>query len=54
MKPTKSILDPSFRYRNAAQTDIRLTFAAARRRLKKAAPAMPSNVQPITTKRKSQ
>jgi len=32
-KPRIGILDPSFRYKNAASTDIRKTFALARRRI---------------------
>jgi hypothetical protein len=35
MKPTKSILDPSFSYTNAARTDIRKTFAKWRREQEK-------------------
>lgn len=31
MKPTKSILDPTFRYTDSASTDIRKTFAKARK-----------------------
>lgn len=34
MKPTKSILDPSFKYTNAAQTDIAKTFARVRREMR--------------------
>ena len=29
--PCKSLLDPSFTYRNAANTDVRLTFERVRR-----------------------
>ncbi len=31
----KSILDPSFRYRSSAQTDLKQTFARIRRELSK-------------------
>lgn len=34
MKPAKSILDKSFRYRTAAQTDVRKTFERIRRQMK--------------------
>lgn len=33
MKPPRSLLDPKFVYVNAASTDIRKTFAEARRRI---------------------
>jgi len=33
MKPRIPIHDPQFRYRDSASTDIRLTFAKARRRI---------------------
>ena len=33
MKPRISILKPEFRYRNAASTDVRRTWANAKRRL---------------------
>ena len=36
MKP-KSILDPSFRYTSSANTDIRKTFARARREMRREA-----------------
>jgi len=29
--PGKSLLDPTFKYRNAASTDVRLTFERVRR-----------------------
>lgn len=35
MKPTKCITDPEFKYVPAAETDLRKTFARARRELKK-------------------
>jgi len=35
-KPEKSILDPEFRYRPSHATDIRETFARARRELERA------------------
>lgn len=31
--PSKSVKDPSFKYRRAAETDIRKTFARVRREL---------------------
>jgi hypothetical protein len=31
MNPTRSILDPRFKYRSAAQTDVRETWLIARR-----------------------
>lgn len=34
MKPLKGILDKEFKYRTAAQTDIRLTFARIRKQMK--------------------
>ena len=37
----KSILDPSFRYTNSAQTDVRKTFARARRELREKSKAQP-------------
>ena len=50
----KSILDPSFRYTNSAQTDLRKTFARIRRELRKRqAGAAASNVQPIRNERTS-
>ena len=49
----KHILDPSFRYTNAASTDIRKTFARERKRLA-ALKAKPSNIEPLTLKRKTQ
>jgi len=33
MKPRIPLTDPSFRYRNAASTDVRKTWANARRRI---------------------
>jgi hypothetical protein len=33
MKPAKPITDPTFRYTNAASTDLRKTFARIRREL---------------------
>ena len=33
MKPTRSILDPQFKYRNSSQTDVALTWAEARKKL---------------------
>jgi len=42
---SKSILDPTFRYTNSASTDIRKTFARARRQLRqeRATPAPQSH-----------
>lgn len=37
MKPTRSILDSAFVYRNAANTDLRKSFARIRRQLAAAA-----------------
>lgn len=37
MKPRVKLTDPAFKYKNAASTDIRLTFAKERRRLALAA-----------------
>jgi hypothetical protein len=44
----KSILDPSFRYTSSANTDIRKTFARARREQRRAAEieAFPSKPEP--------
>lgn len=33
----KSLLDPTFRYRNSLQTDLRKTFARVRREMARAA-----------------
>jgi ribosomal protein S25 len=33
VKPPRSILDPQFKYRNAAKTDVRETFERIRREL---------------------
>lgn len=46
----KSILDPTFRYVPAAQTDIRKTFARVRREMKQAAEAR-NKVVPINAKK---
>lgn len=44
----KSILDPSFKYTNAASTDLRKTFARVRREMKaKAAEQMTPQVKVI-------
>lgn len=56
MKPSKSILDPTFAYTNSAKTDIRRTFAKARRAMKESAgqtyiPAQPA-VLPFIPQRK--
>jgi hypothetical protein len=44
----KSILDPSFRYTNSAETDLRKTFARVRReqRKREQSPSS-SNVRPL-------
>ncbi len=52
----KSILDPTFRYTNAASTDIRKTFARIKRERDKereaeAARIAASNVKPIREKK---
>lgn len=51
----KSILDPSFKYVNAAATDLRETFKRIRREQEKAAPVVerPSNVKPIKQRSKT-
>ena len=49
MTPTKRITDPTFRYVNAANTDLRRTFARIRAQLRAQTTA---KVQPI--KRKAQ
>lgn len=40
--PRRSILDPKFRYRDSASTDIRLAFARERRRQKRLAAGVPA------------
>jgi hypothetical protein len=49
MKPTRGILDPTFKYVPSDQSNIRLTFMRERRRLKREAEAVAahSNVKPI-------
>lgn len=42
MKPTKSILDKSFRYTSAMNTDIQKTFARFRWEQQRASMAVPS------------
>jgi hypothetical protein len=48
-KPPKSILDPTFKYSDSASTDIRKTFAKARRRKTEPKPQadLLTNVTPI-------
>lgn len=50
VKPTKSILDPSFSYTSAGQTDIRKTFARERKRLKEEQEKARQNVTDIKRK----
>lgn len=62
MTPTKRLTDPTFRYTSAAATDIRRTFAKARRAMREAelveqakreqVEREASKVQTITTLRK--
>lgn len=52
----KSILDPTFHYVPAAQTDLRKTFARVRREQQaaaKAAQVAATNVKPIRRERKA-
>jgi hypothetical protein len=42
----KSILDPSFRYTNSLQTDLRKTFARVRRELRSVQPENAMGVLP--------
>lgn len=52
-KPRISVLDPKFRYRNAASTDVSLTFRRARMQLRaaarqrEAAAPKPAEVRPL-------
>jgi hypothetical protein len=51
----KSILDPSFRYTNSVETDLKKTFARVRRKQRRTsaeAKTDSSNVQPITPKKR--
>ena len=41
-KPAKGILDPAFRYRPSHSTDVRETFARARRELEQARASRPT------------
>lgn len=47
MKPKTSILNQTFKYTNAASTDIRKTFARVRREQKANAAEVAVKVQPI-------
>ena len=49
MKPTKSILDPTFRYMSSAQTDLRKTFARVRREQRELAEKMRRETQAKVT-----
>jgi hypothetical protein len=40
----KSVLDPNFKYRSAASTDLRKTFRRIKRELRKAQPDAQDNV----------
>lgn len=54
MKPAKSILDSAFRYTPSVKTDIRKTFANARRRIAKEIEAeKASKVTPIKRREKA-
>jgi hypothetical protein len=51
---SKSILDPSFRYRPSHSTDIRKTFERVREDLaRRSAPQRPPNVSRLLRKEKS-
>lgn len=51
---SKSILDPSFRYRPSHSTDIRKTFERVREELvRQSAPQHPANVSRLLKKGKS-
>ena len=55
MKPPKSILDKSFSYRNASETDVAATFKRVRRQLaeqQKADQEVAQKVRPITKRAK--
>ena len=43
----KSILDPTFRYTQSVETDLRKTFARIRRQQRKQQAASMTNVQPL-------
>jgi hypothetical protein len=49
MRPPRSILDPKFKYRSAANTDVRKTFEAHRRlqRMQERAQAHTGTVTPF-------
>lgn len=49
MKPTRSILDPTFHYVSSAQTDLRKTFARIKREMRKEAEAQRSADEKLRT-----
>jgi hypothetical protein len=51
----RGLMDPAFKYRRAAETDVAATFARIRRQQKaeaEAANRQPANVKPLTRKAK--
>ena len=53
-RPAKSILDPAFRYRPSHATDVRETFARARRELEQAKDTHLATVKVVPLTRKEQ
>lgn len=49
----KRLTDPSFRYTNSVNTDLRRTFARVRAQLRAEAEASAKKVQPIQQRRKA-